>query len=123
VAGLSFSGAPAAWARSAGEGPPQLGWLRSLVAEPLGLPKLTANKVDSMERKGTTTKPDQARVAAETISQIMAGTLFGAPPGSLKSKQDKPDTAHGWPTAQAFAAGGVPYATFLHRRAPGPGSG
>lgn len=64
-----------------------------------------------MERKGTTTKPDQARVAVETISQIMAGTLFGAPPGSLKSKQDKPDTAHGWPTAQAFAAGGVPYAT------------
>jgi hypothetical protein len=47
---------------------------------------------------------DQARVAAETLSQVIAGTLFGDPPGDLKSKQDKPDTeraqdrARGWNT-------------------------
>lgn len=88
----------------------------ALVAAQLGLAPLSANKVDSMERRGTKTGDKQARVAAETVSQIMAGTLFGAPPGTLKSKQDKPDTVGGWPTAQAFATAGVPYAVFLHQR-------
>jgi hypothetical protein len=88
----------------------------ALVAEPLGLTPLTSNKVDSMERKGTATTTDQARVAAETISQIMARTLFGVPPGVLKSKQDKPDTAAGWSTVQAYATSGVPFAVFLHQR-------
>lgn len=87
-----------------------------LVAEPLGLKPLSAGKVDSMERKGTKTTSDQSRVAAETVSQIMGRTLFGAPPGALRSKQDKPDTAAGWPTTQGFAASGVPYAVFLHQR-------
>jgi len=87
-----------------------------LVAEPLGLKPLTSSKVDSMERRGTRTTATQARVAAETTSQIMARTLFGAPPGMLKSKQDKPDTVAGWPTVQSYAAAGVPYAVFLHQR-------
>jgi len=46
----------------------------------------------------------------------MARSLFGAPPGVLKSKQDKSDTLAGWPTAQGYAAAGVPYAVFLHQR-------
>jgi len=69
-----------------------------------------------MERRGTRTTDNLARVAAETVSQIMARTLFGAPPGMLKSKQDKPDTVAGWPTVQNYAAAGVPYAAFLHQR-------
>jgi hypothetical protein len=87
-----------------------------LAALPLGLAPLSASKVDSMERKGTNTSHDEARVAAETLDQIMSGTLFGVPTGALKSKQDKPDTLKGWQTAQSFATGGVPYATFLHQR-------
>jgi hypothetical protein len=87
-----------------------------LVAEPLGLKALPITKVDSMERNGTATTADQARVAAETIHQIMAGTLFGTPPGTLRTKQDKPDTEHGWPTVRGFAARGVPYVAFLHQR-------
>ena len=87
-----------------------------IAAVPLGLTPLSASKVDSMERKGTNTSYDEARVAAETIDQIMSGTLFGTPPGALKSKQDKPDTLNGWQTAQIFATEGVPYATFLHQR-------
>jgi len=88
----------------------------TLAAVPLGLQGISAGKVDGMERRGTATTPNQARVVAETISQVMAGTLFGVPPGDLKSKQDKPDTAGGWPTVQALAANGVPYSMFLHQR-------
>jgi hypothetical protein len=88
----------------------------TLTAAPLGLSALSAGKVDAMERKGTATSEKQARVAAETLAQVMAGTLFGDPPGDLKSKQGKPDTAGGWPTVQSLAADGVPYSIFLHQR-------
>lgn len=87
-----------------------------LVADPLGLQALTAGKVDSMEQKGTSVSATQARVIAETLSRIMAGTLFADPEGELKSKQDKPDTVAGWSSAQKYAAAGVPYAVFLHQR-------
>lgn len=87
-----------------------------IVAGPLGLDALSPNKVDSMERTGTATSADQARVAAETLDQIMRGTLFGNPPGDLKPKQRKPDTVHGWTTVQQYAAQGVPYGVFLHQR-------
>jgi hypothetical protein len=87
-----------------------------LVAEALGLPALTASKLDSTEQRGTALKPAQARVAAETLTQIMAGTLFAEPEGDLKSKQNKPDTAAGWSSVQQYAASGVPFAVFLHQR-------
>lgn len=87
-----------------------------LVAEPLGLKPLSANKVDSMERSGSPTTAAQARVAAETISQIMRGGMFSDPPDGFKSKQDKPDTARGWPVVRDYASDGVPYAVFLHQR-------
>ncbi len=87
-----------------------------IVAEALGLRPLSASKVDSMERSGTATSPEQARVAAETLDQIMRGTLFGSPPGDLKSKQQKPDTINGWETVQHYAERGVPYGVFLHQR-------
>jgi hypothetical protein len=88
----------------------------TLAAASLGLHRLSAGKVDAMERRGTATSAEQARVVAETLTQVMAGTLFGDPPGDLKSKQDKPDTAGGWLTVQGLATGGVPYSLFLHQR-------
>ncbi|KXO95819.1 hypothetical protein AXK56_16545 [Tsukamurella pulmonis] len=88
----------------------------TLVAGPLGLAPLSAAKVDSMERKGSTTNAAQAQVAAKTLVQVLNGALFGAPPAGVRSKQDKPDTAQGWATVQQFAQRGVPFATFLHQR-------
>ncbi len=88
----------------------------SLVAEPEGLAPLSAQKVDSMERGGSATTSEQAAVAARTVTEIMAGSLFGEPKGALKTKQAKPDTIAGWATVQQFALGGVPYSTFLHQR-------
>jgi hypothetical protein len=47
----------------------------------------------------------------------MYGTMFGEPPTEgWRSKQEKPDTAHGWDSARQFAVGGVPYSVFLHQR-------
>lgn len=88
----------------------------TLAAEPLGLSGLSAGKVDTMEKRGTAITDDQARVIGETLTQVMGGTLFGDPPGDLRSKQAKPDTENGWPTVAGLAADGVPYATFLHQR-------
>lgn len=88
----------------------------ALVAERLGLSPLSAQKVDSMERNGSVTSEAQASVAALTIDQIMSGTLFGAPPGGLKSKQQKPDTTEGWASVRKLAATGVPYSVLLHQR-------
>jgi hypothetical protein len=88
-----------------------------IVSEALGLRALSPAKVDSMERSGTATSDEQARVAAETIDQILRGTLFGRPPtASLKSKQDKPDTESGWDSVRHYAKQGVPYSVFLHQR-------
>lgn len=88
----------------------------NLAAGPLDLAGISSGKVDAMERRGTATTEDQARVVAETIAQVMAGTLFGEPPGDLRSKQAKPDTQAGWATVERFAASGVPYSVFLHQR-------
>ena len=87
----------------------------TLAAEP-GDPTISAGKVDAMEKKGTAVTADQARVIAETLTRVMAGTLFGDPPGDLRSKQEKPDTDGGWPTVESFARDGVPYSAFLHQR-------
>lgn len=88
----------------------------TLAAEPLGLSGISAGKVDAMEKRGTSVTADQARAVAETLTTVMAGTLFGDPPGDLRSKQEKPDSAQGWPTVERFAREGIPYATFLHQR-------
>jgi hypothetical protein len=87
-----------------------------MAGEPVGLSPLSANKVDAMERNGTATTNEQAKVAAKTLSQIMDGSLFGVPPGGLVSKQAKPDTRNGWPSVRLFASGGVPFSLFLHQR-------
>lgn len=87
-----------------------------LAAGPLDLPSVSGSKVDGMERSGTTATPAQARVIGETIAQVMAGTLFGDPPGDVKSKQEKPDTAEGWSTVTRLARDGVPYSMLLHQR-------
>lgn len=87
-----------------------------LVAQPDNLAPLTGAKVDSMERDGSRTTAAQARVAAKALCRIMDGSLFGTPPGGVRSKQEKPDTEHGWHSVQQFAAEGVPFALFLHQR-------
>jgi hypothetical protein len=87
-----------------------------LAGEPAGMKPLSAGKVDSMERKGTRTTTDQARVAAITVLQAMDGSLFGTPGAGLKSKQSKPDTERGWDSVRDFANNGVPLALFLHQR-------
>jgi len=88
-----------------------------IVAQALGLQPLSPSKVDSMEHSGTVTSAEQARVAAETLHQIMQGALFGRPPaGDLKSKQQKPDTVNGWESVHQYASHGVPYSVFLHQR-------
>lgn len=87
-----------------------------MVGETIGLSPLSSGKVDAMERSGTATSPDQAKVAAATISRIINGSLFGDPPGDLISKQAKPDTENGWSSVRRFAAEGAPYPIFLHQR-------
>lgn len=94
----------------------EFGFSTSLAGTPLDLKPVSGAKVDALERGEGRIKPNEALVIAETISQIMAGTLFGEPVGDLKSKQDKPDTDEGWSTVQKFAAEGVPYELFLHQR-------
>lgn len=94
----------------------EFAWTSKLAAEPLGMKPLSESKVDSMERSGSPTSAAQARVAAETVDQIMQRGLFGDPPGRFKSKQDKPDTVAGWLSVRGYAANGVPYAVFLHQR-------
>jgi hypothetical protein len=87
-----------------------------MAGEPIGLPPLKPNKVDAMERNGTATTDEQAKVAAKTLSKIINGSLFGVPPGNLVSKQAKPDTENGWSSVRLFASGGVPFSLFLHQR-------
>ncbi len=88
----------------------------SLAGQPANLEPLSAGKIDSMERSGTRTSTNQARVAARTLCQIIDGKLFGVPPGDLRSKQAKPDTEEGWKSVRNFAGSGVPFALFLHQR-------
>ena len=87
-----------------------------LAAKPEGLPPLTSAKVDSMERHNSATDEARARAAARTVCLIMDGSLFGAPPAGLLSKQAKPDTEHGWKSVREFAANRVPFAEYLHQR-------
>lgn len=82
----------------------------------LDLEPLSDSKVDSMERSGTRTSETQAQIAALTLCRIIDGSLFGEPPGNLRSKQAKPDTAGGWTSVSDFARNGVPFALFLHQR-------
>lgn len=87
-----------------------------MAGEPIGLRPLKPSKVDGMERSGTATTDEQARVAAKTLSQIINGSLFAVPPGDLISKQAKPDTENGWQSVRLFAADGVPFSIYLHQR-------
>jgi hypothetical protein len=87
----------------------------TLVADLTNLQAAGAAAVTAMET-GRPPRPEVARVFAEVISRAITGDLFPAPESTLRSKLDKPDTAHGWAGVQRFADTGVPYATFLHQR-------
>jgi hypothetical protein len=69
-----------------------------------------------MEKDGVAVTDSVAELVARTITQAMDGTLFGDPPGELRSKQDKIDTREGWESVRRLAENGVPYADFLHQR-------
>jgi len=88
----------------------------TLVAEARGWRPLSPGKIDAMEKQGTPTTTEQPQVAALTLHEIMAGSLFPEPGANLRSKQTKSDTKHGWSSVRSFAARGVPYADFLHQR-------
>jgi hypothetical protein len=77
---------------------------------------ITAGKVDSMEKDGNPVTETVAALVAKTVTQVMDGTLFGDPPGELRSKQAKVDTLLGWASVQSMASNRVPYADFLHQR-------
>lgn len=77
---------------------------------------VSSDVIDGMERNGTRPADDVALVLATTILKVMDGTLFGDPPGQLRTKQDKFDTNDGWSTVQLLAREGVPYEAFLHQR-------
>jgi hypothetical protein len=87
-----------------------------LAAAPVGSAALTSEKVNSMERRSSTTTTNQARLAARTICLVMDGSLFGDPPPGFLRKQAKPDTEHGWASVRQYAAAGVPFAMLLHQR-------
>lgn len=88
-----------------------------LVAPGLARAKITASKVDGAEKSGTAVTEAQALVMATTIDRCMDGTLFGDPPGELRTKQEaKPDTAASWDSVANFARDGVPYPVLLHQR-------
>jgi len=79
--------------------------------------KISAAKVDSMERTGTKTSAKQAALIARTITKVMDGTLFVAPPlAGLISKQTKADTRGGWDSVRDLATKGVGLGVYLHQR-------
>jgi hypothetical protein len=98
-----------------------------LAAEPNNLQPLSGSQIDTMERsaldaggpvgRAAANRTDrQALVAAKTIAAVINGDLFGEAPPGLRSKQDKPDTEHGWNSVREFASAGVPLKVFLHQR-------
>ena len=87
-----------------------------ILADRDGLSSISGGRVDGMERKGSAVSKSQATVVARTISEVLVGSLFGDPPGSVRRKQDKPDTVEGWKTVATLAREGVPYSYLLHQR-------
>lgn len=87
-----------------------------VVASSTGLRAVSAGVVDGMERNGTTPSSATTKVLALTILAAMDGTLFGDPPGGLKTKQEKFDTRNKWSSVEDLARDGVPYEAFLHQR-------
>jgi hypothetical protein len=84
-----------------------------------GLATITKSAVKSIEA-GRPVTEQKARACAATIDLAMRGVLFPpSPPGRLRRKLDKPDTAQGWESVQRFARQGVPLPVFLHQRAYG----
>lgn len=86
----------------------EFAWTTKLVAEPLNMKPLSENKIDSMERSGSATSAAQARIAAETIDQIMGGDLFGDPPGQFNRSRINPTPSRD----------GIPCATMQHTACP-----
>ena len=80
-----------------------------------GLTGISNGRVKAMEA-GAGLGEAGTRACAVAVHLGMAGRLFAGPPGELRSKLDKPDTAEGWDTVRQYAERGVPLAIFLHQR-------
>jgi len=87
----------------------------TLVAEEIGATPVSHGAVRTMEAGGAAT-PAAARCCAEVVHRGIAGELFPAPTGELRSKLDKPDTAAGWESVRRYAREGVPLPVLLHQR-------
>ena len=78
---------------------------------------VTGSVIDSAERKGTALSAPRAGLLATTLSRLVEGTLFAAPVGDVRTKQEiKADTHGGWSSVANFATSGVPYWMYLHQR-------
>lgn len=89
-----------------------------LVAAQLGgdSKPLAEGTVDGAEKRSSRLTPEQAKVLAHTIDQLVRQELFSDPTPGLHSKQDKLDTRDGWESVRQLAVNGVPYKWFLHQR-------
>lgn len=87
----------------------------SEVAQGLGLTKITASRVKSIEAGRNPSDP-VAKLCAETIHRLMTGIMWPVGIADFRSKLDKPDTEQGWETVRRFAKRGVPYLVLLHQR-------
>jgi hypothetical protein len=90
----------------------------ALLAEPMGVKKISGGKIGSCEQSGTPLPDDQARLIARTLTFVMDGSLFGDPPGDdiYTKQQRKPDTRDGWESVESVHRNGVPYVDLLHQR-------
>ncbi|MGH9112730.1 MAG: hypothetical protein ACRDZN_10625 [Acidimicrobiales bacterium] len=84
---------------------------------------VSGSSIKTMERGGRPRKDtDVAARCAATVTQIVEGSLYPPhPPGTLRTKLQKPDTRDGWEGVRRFAVEGVPYSVLLHQRLYGGG--
>lgn len=83
----------------------------------LDLPKVSENRIKSMETEDRTQELQYRQSLAETVVRLMDGRLWpGDPSSPMRRKQNKPDTADGWDQVRELATDGVPYSWFLHQR-------
>jgi len=89
----------------------------ALIAAAHNIDALSDAKVMASESKGTRLSDEQAKVIGLTLTGILEGTLFAAPPTTdVRVKQKKPDTTNGWSSVRDYATHGVPLEVLLHQR-------
>lgn len=83
----------------------------------VGKSSMAGMEEEGRHARGQTQDQRRASILAETVGQLMNGTLFVSTDPALPTKQEfQTDTARGWGSVARFASGGVPYEVFLHQR-------